>query len=57
MGLPVPPGRFMASSGNTSYLVVSLVWQYLIEGVRQSSGKMVWAWALSRATEVVKGKP
>lgn len=57
MGLPVPPGRFMASSGNTSYLVVSLVWQDLIEVARQSSGKMVWAWALSRATEVVKGKP
>lgn len=57
VGLRVTPGHSMASSGNMSYLLGSLDWQDLIEVERPSSGKTVWAWTLSRATEVLKGKP
>lgn len=56
-GLPVPPGRFMACSENMSYLLGPLDWQDLLEVVRSGSGKMVWARALCRAKEVLKGKP
>ena len=48
-GLPVPPGSLMASSENMNYPIGFLDWRDLTEVVRQSSGKAVWACALSRA--------
>lgn len=47
----------MASSENMNYLLGLLDWQDLTEVVRQSSGKLTWACALSRAKEGLQGKP
>lgn len=47
----------MASSENMNYPSGSLDWQDLIDVVRQTSGKVVWACAFSRAKEALTGKP
>lgn len=53
----MPPESFTANSANMHYPLGSLDGQDLIEAVRQSSGKVLWACALSEVKAVLKGKP